>query len=124
MENISTDNKIVKRLIADHNQDGTDIHELIYDCTHVMVTYALDDRMRMQKVVTFFDKSFGFEEVSAGQGEMMRLSGNISLYKTFMYSFGNNKLKKLCIQFFAVLLKTIKGFTFKGDYHDCRKTNN
>ena len=102
--------------------DVKDIHDLIGDCTDVVVTYGLDERMKICKVVSFFiKKDISFEEVAAGNGEAMRLCGSVSLYKSFVYRVKNKMLKLCGIDYWSVLLKTIEGFAVKGDVHDLRK---
>ena len=119
MENTS----LVVQTKTFENADVKDVQDLIGDCTDVVVTYGLDDRMNICKVVSFFiQKEISFEEIGAGHGETMRLCCNMSLYKSFVYKIKDKILKKSCIEFWAVLLKTIKGVKIKGDVHDCRKT--
>ena len=104
------------------NPEVHEINDLVEDCDMVIVTYGLDKNMKMCKVVSFFNNNdIQFEEVSASHGSMMKGSGMISLFRSFLYSFKNNLLKQLDISFWAVLLKDIPGFNFYGnDICDCR----
>lgn len=111
------------------NIDGKDfksIQEMLGECNAAMVNFALTDNMKLIRSVTFFNtKDHDMESISASCNYCNRAQGNISLSKNIAYRiFSFNHVKRMGINFWAMLWKTIPGFRFDKSYHDCRTNKN
>jgi len=107
---------IIKQESPIETQEFKDISTMIEDCPNIVVTYALNDQMKMTKIVTFYDlKKIQMDGIVAGHGWVLRSQGDFRLHRSFLYKIKNKLIKAISyIRFHSVLLKDVPGFV--SDY--------
>lgn len=113
--------ELSKRGLDIESMECNDINDLIAGCNAAMVNYALSDRGKIIRVITFFNtKDSNLENISASHNYLCKNEYKFIISKNFMYtikSFSN--IKKSCIDFWAMLWKKVEGFTPPECTHDC-----
>lgn len=97
------------------------VNELVEGYDAAMVNYALSDKGKMVRIVTFFNtQDVDMENISAAHDFYCKDICRYIISKNFLYtikSFSN--IKKSCIDFWFMLWKKIDGFTPPKCTYDC-----
>lgn len=104
------------------NKEFNNVNEMVDGCNQAIVTWALNGKGKLCKIVVMYSTNdFSLETATVGASSIIKESRDISLFKHFIYSVRNSLVKRLVhIDYWAVLLKTIPGFTPGTNVHDCR----
>lgn len=104
-----------------NNTEFRNIDEMVSGCDEAMVTMALNDRGKLCKVVILYSsENFDSEMVGIGVASIIKRSKGICVFKKFVYSIYGIAVKRLKINYWAVLLKDFPGFIPGPFTHDCR----
>lgn len=98
------------------------LQELTEGCSTALITYGLNDKKKLVKMVVLFDAhDIDFESVNRGVKSTMIWSGNMIASKSNLYSFRRGILK-CSAKFFVCLYKDVFGFAPNdSEVHDCRE---
>lgn len=104
------------------NSEFNNVAEMSDGCNQAIVTWALNEKGKLCKIVVMYSTSdFSFEMATVGVASIIKQNRGISIFKHFIYSVKDNLVRRLMnIDYWAVLLKTIPGFTPGTNVHDCR----
>lgn len=104
-----------------NTQEFNSIKDVIEGCDEIVITYALNDEMKLCKIVTLYNsREFGEDYIQCGIGETMKAQKDISLFRSIRYYIKDKIIKCSSRLNFAVLLKTVPGFVPGENVHDCR----